>query len=55
VVGGIIPDADRAQLEAMGVARVYTPKDYRLAAIMRDIAELAAARRSPQAGVATGR
>ena len=30
VVGGIIPDADRAQLEAMGVARVYTPKDYRL-------------------------
>ena len=31
VVGGIIPDADRAQLEAMGVARVYTPKDYRLA------------------------
>ncbi len=56
VVGGIIPDADRAQLEAMGVARVYTPKDYRLAAIMRDIAELAAARRSsPQAGVATSR
>jgi (2R)-ethylmalonyl-CoA mutase len=56
VVGGIIPDADRAQLEAMGVARVYTPKDYRLAAIMRDIADLVEARRtSPQAGVATGR
>ena len=56
VVGGIIPDADRAQLEAMGVARVYTPKDYRLAAIMGDIAELVAQRRSsPQAGVATGR
>jgi (2R)-ethylmalonyl-CoA mutase len=56
VVGGIIPDADRAQLEAMGVARVYTPKDYRLAAIMRDIAELAAEHRSsPQAGVGTGR
>ncbi len=56
VVGGIIPDADRAELEAAGVARVYTPKDYKLAAIMRDIAELAAARRaSPQAGVATGR
>ena len=34
VVGGIIPDADRAELEAMGVARVYTPKDYRLARIM---------------------
>jgi len=56
VVGGIIPDADRAQLEAMGVARVYTPKDFRLAAIMRDIADLADARRSsPQAGAATGR
>jgi (2R)-ethylmalonyl-CoA mutase len=45
VVGGIIPDADRAQLEAMGVARVYTPKDYRLAAIMADIARLAEAHR----------
>ncbi|HVJ98675.1 MAG TPA: cobalamin-dependent protein, partial [Acidimicrobiia bacterium] len=60
VVGGIIPDADRAQLEAMGVARVYTPKDYRLAAIMGDIADLVEAQRnrgevSPQAGVATGR
>jgi ethylmalonyl-CoA mutase len=56
VVGGIIPDADRAQLEATGVARVYTPKDFRLAAIMRDIADLAAVRRSsPQAGAATGR
>jgi (2R)-ethylmalonyl-CoA mutase len=56
VVGGIIPDADRAKLEAAGVARVYTPKDFRLAAIMRDIADLAAVRRSsPQAGAATGR
>ena len=40
VVGGIIPDADRERLEAVGVARVYTPKDFRLAAIMADIAEL---------------
>jgi (2R)-ethylmalonyl-CoA mutase len=56
VVGGIIPDADRAQLEQMGVARVYTPKDYRLAAIMRDIADLVEARRRPpQAGVTNGR
>jgi (2R)-ethylmalonyl-CoA mutase len=56
VVGGIIPDADRAQLEAMGVARVYTPKDFRLANIMRDIARLAAAHRaSPQASAASGR
>ena len=56
VVGGIIPDADRAQLEAMGVARVYTPKDYRLAGIMRDMAELAATRRhTAQAEAAAGR
>jgi (2R)-ethylmalonyl-CoA mutase len=56
VVGGIIPDADRAKLESMGVARVYTPKDFRLAGIMRDIAELAAAHRgTTQAGVPTGR
>ena len=52
VVGGIIPDADRAELEAMGVAHVYTPKDFRLARIMVDIGELARAHRltNPQAG-----
>ncbi|MDQ1477522.1 MAG: ethylmalonyl-CoA mutase, partial [Actinomycetota bacterium] len=56
VVGGIIPDADRAQLETMGVARVYTPKDYRLSLMMRDLAELAYAHRSkPQAGAKVGR
>ena len=53
VVGGIIPDADREKLEGMGVARVYTPKDYRLSAMMRDLAELAQLHRSkPQAGAA---
>jgi ethylmalonyl-CoA mutase len=56
VVGGIIPDADRAELEAMGVSRVYTPKDYRLSVMMRDLAELARIHRSsPQAGAAVGR
>jgi (2R)-ethylmalonyl-CoA mutase len=40
VVGGIIPDADRARLVDAGVARVYTPKDFQLAGIMDDIAEL---------------
>ena len=46
-------DADRAQLEKMGVARVYTPKDYRLSVMMRDLAELAREHRSkPQAGAA---
>jgi ethylmalonyl-CoA mutase len=40
IVGGIIPEADQARLVAAGVARVYTPKDYRLAEIMADIADL---------------
>jgi (2R)-ethylmalonyl-CoA mutase len=56
VVGGIIPDADRARLEAMGVSRVYTPKDYRISVMMRDLAELARIHRSsPQAGAAVSR
>jgi ethylmalonyl-CoA mutase len=42
VVGGIIPPADARRLEAAGVARVYTPKDYELSAIMGDLARLAA-------------
>jgi (2R)-ethylmalonyl-CoA mutase len=42
VVGGIIPPDDAAQLEAEGVARVYTPKDYELATIVGDLADLAA-------------
>jgi ethylmalonyl-CoA mutase len=41
VVGGIIPEADRDRLLADGVAAVYTPKDYELSRIMREIAELA--------------
>ncbi len=41
VVGGIIPDDDAARLLAMGVAKVYTPKDFELNAIMRDVVTLA--------------
>jgi ethylmalonyl-CoA mutase len=41
VVGGIIPEADQRKLVDEGVARVFTPKDYKLAGIMADIAELA--------------
>ncbi|HUF82965.1 MAG TPA: protein meaA [Acidimicrobiia bacterium] len=41
VVGGIIPDADQPKLTEAGVARVYTPKDFRLSQIMADIADLA--------------
>ena len=41
VVGGIIPEADADRLRAMGVARVYTPKDFELNRIMFDIVALA--------------
>ena len=41
IVGGIIPDDDAERLRAMGVARVYTPKDFELNAIMKDIVTLA--------------
>jgi ethylmalonyl-CoA mutase len=46
VVGGIIPEDDRPRLATAGIARVYTPKDFELARIMRDIADLAATHRS---------
>jgi (2R)-ethylmalonyl-CoA mutase len=46
IVGGIIPEDDRPRLAAAGVAAVYTPKDFELSRIMRDVAELAAAHRS---------
>jgi (2R)-ethylmalonyl-CoA mutase len=42
VAGGIIPPADEAALKRAGVARVYTPKDYDLTAIISDIVELVA-------------
>ena len=40
IVGGIIPPEDEAQLKAMGVAAVYTPKDFQLNDIMADIVRL---------------
>ena len=40
VVGGIIPAEDEKRLLEFGVARVYTPKDYDLNAIMAGIVAL---------------
>jgi ethylmalonyl-CoA mutase len=40
IVGGIIPDQDVAPLKQAGVAAVYTPKDFDITRIMRDIVEL---------------
>jgi (2R)-ethylmalonyl-CoA mutase len=44
VVGGIIPAADAAWLREAGVAAVYTPKDWDLNQMMRDIVGLVAER-----------
>jgi (2R)-ethylmalonyl-CoA mutase len=44
IVGGIIPEEDAARLRAMGVAAVYTPKDFELNRIMMDIVGLVDAR-----------
>jgi (2R)-ethylmalonyl-CoA mutase len=41
IVGGIIPDDDAEKLRAMGIARIYTPKDFELNRIMFDIVALA--------------
>ena len=46
IVGGIIPEEDRAWLTSHGVAAVYTPKDFDIARIMQEVAELAAAPRN---------
>jgi (2R)-ethylmalonyl-CoA mutase len=44
IVGGIIPEADAVALRQAGVAAVYTPKDWDLNGMMRDIVSLVAAR-----------
>jgi len=46
VVGGIIPEDDRQRLRDIGIAAIYTPKDYEIAGIMRDVADLAVAHRA---------
>ncbi len=50
VVGGIVPDADARRLKELGVAEVYTPKDFGITEIMRDIVGIVRAR----AGLADG-
>ncbi|HEY0517717.1 MAG TPA: cobalamin-dependent protein, partial [Solirubrobacteraceae bacterium] len=51
VVGGIIPEADLPALREAGVAAVYTPKDFDINRIMRDIVAIvgAGAERVPAA------
>ncbi len=44
VVGGIIPEEDAIALKAMGVAAVYTPKDFQLTDIMADVVKIVSTR-----------
>jgi (2R)-ethylmalonyl-CoA mutase len=44
IVGGIIPEQDVAPLKQAGVAAVYTPKDFDISKIMREIVELVSER-----------
>ena len=48
VVGGIIPGADQPVLRDLGVARVYTPRDFELVRIMGEMMDLAVAHRASQ-------
>ncbi len=40
IVGGIIPDSDGRRLRELGVAAVYTPKDFGLTEIMGGIVDV---------------
>ncbi len=53
VVGGIIPEADAVRLKALGVAAVFTPKDFGLTEIMVRIVEVIRASRGLDADAAT--
>ncbi len=44
-VGGIIPESDQVKLRELGVAAVFTPKDFQLGRLMSEIADLVEAHR----------
>jgi len=46
IVGGIIPAEDHPALRVAGVARIYTPSDYEIGAMMADLSELALSSRT---------
>jgi ethylmalonyl-CoA mutase len=54
IVGGIIPDTDARALRALGVADVFTPKDFGLTEIMGRFVEVIRAARGLTAGVPAG-
>ncbi|WP_426567173.1 protein meaA [Angustibacter sp. McL0619] len=50
IVGGIIPESDERALRALGVAAVFTPKDFGLTAMMGRIVEVVRASRGLDVG-----
>jgi (2R)-ethylmalonyl-CoA mutase len=40
VVGGIVPESDARRLRELGVARVFTPKDFGLTEIMGSVVDV---------------
>jgi (2R)-ethylmalonyl-CoA mutase len=40
IVGGIIPEADEARLRELGVAAVFTPKDFDMTAVMNAVVDV---------------
>jgi ethylmalonyl-CoA mutase len=54
VVGGIIPEQDVASLKSAGVAAVYTPKDFDINRIMRDIVGIVGAGTNGRGSSANG-
>jgi (2R)-ethylmalonyl-CoA mutase len=55
IVGGIIPESDAARLKELGVAEVFTPKDFGLNDIMVRFVEVIRVSRGLDAGVASAR
>ena len=39
VVGGIVPDADAVRLRDLGVARVFTPKDFEMSRVLDQVVD----------------
>jgi (2R)-ethylmalonyl-CoA mutase len=39
VLGGIVPDADADRLKALGVARVFTPKDFQISDVLDQVVD----------------
>jgi ethylmalonyl-CoA mutase len=54
IVGGIIPEQDVPALRAAGVAAVYTPKDFDITRIMRDIVKLVGENGAGENGTSAG-